>query len=335
MKILIVTDAWHPQVNGVVTTLSNVTKELIKAGHQVDIVEPSLFKSIPLIGYSEIKIAIETNQLKKYILNETYDCIHISTEGPLGLTARILCKKHKKQFTTAIHTKFPEYLKARINFPIEITYSYLKWFHNGATNTLVNTISQKDELIQRGFKNLNTWSRAIDLDIFKPRTSPVDYDYLLYVGRVSIEKSIEDFLKIKSNLRKVVIGKGPQLSALKRKYPDAFFLGYKYKEDLAQWYSGASCFVFPSKTDTYGIVMIESLACGTPVAAYPVTGPIDVIQNNLNGYLSDDLEYAVQKAIKVNSNSCVSFAKKHSWKKVTNQFLEALIPNRNNKDIAA
>ena len=239
MKILIVTDAWHPQVNGVVTTLSNVTKELIKAGHQVDIVEPSLFKSIPLIGYSEIKIAIETNQLKKYILNETYDCIHISTEGPLGLTARILCKKHKKQFTTAIHTKFPEYLKARINFPIEITYSYLKWFHNGAANTLVNTISQKDELIQRGFENLKTWSRAIDLDIFKPRTSPVDYDYLLYVGRVSIEKSIEDFLKIKSNLRKVVIGKGPQLSELKRKYPDALFLGYKYKEDLAQWYSGA------------------------------------------------------------------------------------------------
>ena len=335
MKILIVTDAWHPQVNGVVTTLSNVTKELIKAGHQVDIVEPSLFKSIPLIGYSEIKIAIETNQLKKYILNETYDYIHISTEGPLGLKARILCRKHKKKFTSAIHTKFPEYLKARINFPIEITYSYLKWFHNGAAITLVNTISQKDELIQRGFKNLKTWSRAIDLDIFKPRTSPVDYDYLLYVGRVSIEKSIEDFLKIKSNLRKVVIGKGPQLSELKRKYPDAIFLGYKYKEDLAQWYSGASCFVFPSKTDTYGIVMIESLACGTPVAAYPVTGPIDVIQNNLNGYLSDDLEYAVQKAIKVNSNSCVSFAKKHSWKKVTNQFLEALTPNRNNKDIAA
>ena len=335
MKILIVTDAWHPQVNGVVTTLSNVTKELIKAGHQVDIVEPSLFKSIPLVGYSEIKIAIETNQLKKYILNETYDCIHISTEGPLGLRARILCRKYKKKFTTAIHTKFAEYLKARINFPIEITYSYLKWFHGGAINTLVNTTSQKDELIQRGFKNLKTWGRAIDLDIFKPRTSPVDYDYLLYVGRVSHEKSIQDFLKIKSHLKKVVIGKGPQLSQLKSKYPDALFLGYKYKEDLAQWYSGASCFVFPSKTDTYGIVMIESLASGTPVAAYPVTGPIDIIQNNLNGYLSDDLEYAIQKAIKVSSNSCVSFAKKHSWKKVTNQFLEVLTPQRNKKDIAA
>jgi len=335
MKILIVTDAWHPQVNGVVTTLFNVIKELTKAGHQVDIVEPSLFKSIPLVGYSEIKIAIETNQLKKYILNETYDCIHIATEGPLGLRARMLCRKHKKKFTTAMHTKFAEYLRARINFPIEITYSYLKWFHSGATITLVNTSSQKDELIQRGFKNLKTWSRAIDLDIFKPRTSPVDYDYLLYVGRVSHEKSIEDFLKIKSHLKKVVIGKGPQLSQLKNKYPDAVFLGYKYKEDLAQWYSGASCFVFPSKTDTYGIVMIESLACGTPIAAYPVTGPIDIIQNNLNGYLSDDLEYAIQKAIKVNSNSCVSFAKKHSWKKVTNQFLEALTPQRNKKDIAA
>ena len=335
MKILIVTDAWHPQVNGVVTTLFNVIKELTKAGHQVDIVEPSLFKSIPLVGYSEIKIAIETNQLKKYILNETYDCIHIATEGPLGLRARMLCRKHKKKFTTAMHTKFAEYLRARINFPIEITYSYLKWFHSGATITLVNTSSQKDELIQRGFKNLKTWSRAIDLDIFKPRTSPVDYDYLLYVGRVSHEKSIEDFLKIKSHLKKVVIGKGPQLSQLKNKYPDAVFLGYKYKEDLAQWYSGASCFVFPSKTDTYGIVMIESLACGTPIAAYPVTGPIDIIQNNLNGYLSDDLEYAIQKAIKVNSNSCVSFAKKHSWKKVSNQFLEALTPQRNKKDIAA
>ena len=335
MKILIVTDAWHPQVNGVVTTLSNINKELIKAGHQVDIVEPSLFKSIPLVGYSEIKIAIETNQLKKYILNETYDCIHISTEGPLGFKARILCRKHKKEFTTAIHTKFPEYLKARINFPIEITYSYLKWFHGGAINTLVNTISQKDELVQRGFNNLKTWGRAIDLDIFRPRSSPVDYDYLLYVGRVSHEKSIEDFLEIKSNLKKVVIGKGPQLSQLKKKYPDALFLGYKYKDDLAQWYSGASCFVFPSKSDTYGIVMIESLACGTPVAAYPVTGPVDVIQNNLNGYLSEDLEYAIQKAIKVNSNSCVSFAKKHSWKKVTNQFLETLTPQRNKKDIAA
>ena len=335
MKILIVTDAWHPQVNGVVTTLSNINKELIKAGHQVDIVEPSLFKSIPLIGYSEIKIAIETNQLKKYILNETYDCIHISTEGPLGFKARILCRKHKKEFTTAIHTKFPEYLKARINFPIEITYSYLKWFHGGAINTLVNTISQKDELVQRGFNNLKTWGRAIDLDIFRPRSSPVDYDYLLYVGRVSHEKSIEDFLEIKSNLKKVVIGKGPQLSQLKKKYPDALFLGYKYKDDLAQWYSGASCFVFPSKSDTYGIVMIESLACGTPVAAYPVTGPIDVIQNNLNGYLSEDLEYAIQKAIMVTSNSCVSFAKKHSWKKVTNQFLETLTPQRNKKDIAA
>ena len=335
MKILIVTDAWHPQVNGVVTTLSNVTKELIKAGHQVDIVEPSLFKSIPLVGYSEIKIAIETNQLKKYILNETYDCIHISTEGPLGLRARILCRKHKKQFTTAIHTKFPEYLKARINFPIEITYSYLKWFHGGAIKTLVNTTSQKDELIERGFKNLKTWSRAIDLDIFKPRTSPVDYDYLLYVGRVSHEKSIEDFLKIKSHLKKVVIGKGPQLSELERKYPEVLFLGYKYKDDLAQWYSGASCFVFPSKTDTFGIVMIESLACGTPVAAYPVTGPIDLIQNNLNGYVSNDLEYAIQKAVKVNSNSCISFAKKHSWKKVAIQFMEALSPSRNKKDVAA
>ena len=335
MKILIVTDAWHPQVNGVVTTLSNVTKELIKAGHEVDIVEPSLFKSIPLIGYSEIKIAIETNQLKKYILNETYDFIHISTEGPLGFRARALCRKHKILFTTAIHTKFPEYLKARINLPIEITYSYLKWFHSAATNTLVNTISQKDELIQRGFKNLKTWSRAIDLDIFKPRSSPVDYDYLLYVGRVSYEKSIEDFLKIKSHLKKVVIGKGPQLSELERKYPEVLFLGYKYKDDLAQWYSGASCFVFPSKTDTFGIVMIESLACGTPVAAYPVTGPIDLIQNNLNGYLSDDLEYAIQKAIKVSSKSCVSFAKKHSWKKVTNQFLEVITPQRNKKDIAA
>ena len=335
MKILIITDAWHPQVNGVVTTLSNVTKELAKAGYQADIVEPSLFKSIPLPGYHEINIAIETNQLKNFILDETYDAIHIATEGPLGLRARILCKKHKIKFTTAIHTKFPEYLKARISFPIEITYSYLKWFHSGATITLVNTSSQKDELIQRGFKNLKTWSRAIDLDIFKPRTSPVDYDYLLYVGRVSHEKSIEDFLKIKSHLKKVVIGKGPQLSQLKNKYPDSVFLGYKYKEDLAQWYSGASCFVFPSKTDTYGIVMIESLACGTPIAAYPVTGPIDIIQNNLNGYLSDDLEYAIQKAIKVNSNSCVSFAKKHSWKKVTNQFLEALTPHRNKKDIAA
>lgn len=335
MKILIITDAWHPQVNGVVTTLSNVLNELKALGHQVDIVEPSLFKTMPLIGYSEINIVINAKRLKEYILDNSYDCIHISTEGPLGLQARLLCSKNNINFTTAIHTKFPEYLKTRINLPLEITYSYLKWFHGGATNTLVNTNSHKKELIDRGFKNLKIWSRAIDLNIFSPRPSPVDYKYLLYVGRVSHEKNIKDFLNIKSNLRKVVIGDGPQLSELKSKYTNTLFLGYKYKEDLAEWYSGASCFVFPSKTDTYGIVMIEALACGTPVAAYPVTGPIDIIKNNMNGYLSNDLEYAVQMALKANSYSCITYASKLSWKKVTNEFIEALAQKRNNKNIAA
>ena len=335
MKILIITDAWHPQVNGVVTTLSNVLNELRALGHQVDIVEPSLFKTMPLIGYSEINIVINAKRLKEYILDNSYDCIHISTEGPLGLQARLLCSKNNINFTTAIHTKFPEYLKTRINLPLEITYSYLKWFHGGATNTLVNTNSHKNDLIDRGFKNLKIWSRAIDLNIFSPSPSPVDYKYLLYVGRVSYEKNIKDFLNIKSNLRKVVIGDGPQLSELKSKYTNTLFLGYKYKEDLAEWYSGASCFVFPSKTDTYGIVMIEALACGTPVAAYPVTGPIDIIKNHMNGYLSNDLEYAVQMALKVNSYSCITYASKLSWKKVTNEFIEALAQKRNNKNIAA
>ena len=328
MKILIITDAWFPQVNGVVTTLSNVTYQLRSKGHVVDIIEPSRFKTFPLPGYREIRISLNLGELKKIIKFNRYDAIHIATEGPLGLMGRYLLIKNNLSFTTAVHTKFPEYVKARIGFPLSWGYGLMRWFHGAAFHNLVNTQSHKDELISWGFKNLVMWDRAIDHNIFNADHPKIEFSepYLLYAGRIAVEKNIESFLKLKTSQKKVIVGDGPQRKELERKYPDVKFIGYKKEIELARWYAGADAFVFPSKTDTLGIVLLEALACGTPLAAYPVTGPKDLIVNGVNGFTDDNLLNAIDQAVKVPSSGCIDFASRFTWDKVAEQFKNALVP---------
>ena len=327
MKIVIVTDAWFPQVNGVVTTLNFLKKELEKQNYQVDIIHPGLFRTSSFSIYPEISLAMNPWKVKKYI-NEDIDYLHIATEGPLGLFARNFAIRNNIEFTTAIHTKFPEYLKKILFIPLSLTYGYLKWFHGPTHKTLVNTNSQIEELSSIGFKNLVLWSRAIDRNIFYPRKKLSNKDYLLYVGRISKEKNLEDFLNLDTIKQKIVVGSGPMLNEYKKNYRTVEFVGPKFENELAQYYSDASVFVFPSKTDTYGIVMIEALACGTPVAAYPVTGPKDIVINEINGYLHHDLLTAVSLAENINSKFCEESIESLSWSNVANTFLGTLIPAR-------
>ncbi len=327
MKIVIVTDAWFPQVNGVVTTLNFLKKELEKQNYQVDIIHPGLFRTSSFSIYPEISLAMNPWKVKNYI-NEDMDYLHIATEGPLGLFARNFAIRNNIEFTTAIHTKFPEYLKKILFIPLSLTYGYLKWFHGPTPKTLVNTNSQIEELSSIGFKNLVLWSRAIDRNIFYPRKKLSNKDYLLYVGRISKEKNLEDFLNLDTIKQKIVVGSGPMLNEYKKNYRTVEFVGPKFENELAQYYSDASVFVFPSKTDTYGIVMIEALACGTPVAAYPVTGPKDIIINEINGYLHHDLLTAVSLAENINSKFCEESIESLSWSNVANTFLGTLIPAR-------
>ena len=327
MKIVIVTDAWFPQVNGVVTTLNFLKKELEKQNYQVDIIHPGLFRTSSFSIYPEISLAMNHWKVKNYI-NEDMDYLHIATEGPLGLFARNFAIRNNIEFTTAIHTKFPEYLKKILFIPLSLTYGYLKWFHGPTHKTLVNTNSQIEELSSIGFKNLVLWSRAIDRNIFYPRKKLSNKDYLLYVGRISKEKNLEDFLNLDTIKQKIVVGSGPMLNEYKKNYRTVEFVGPKFENELAQYYSDASVFVFPSKTDTYGIVMIEALACGTPVAAYPVTGPKDIIINEINGYLHHDLLTAVSLAENINSKFCEESIESLSWSNVANTFLGTLIPAR-------
>jgi glycosyltransferase involved in cell wall biosynthesis len=327
MKIVIVTDAWFPQVNGVVTTLNFLKKELEKQNYQVDIIHPGLFRTSSFSIYPEISLAMNPWKVKNYI-NEDMDYLHIATEGPLGLFARNFAIRNNIEFTTAIHTKFPEYLKKILYIPLSLTYGYLKWFHGPTHKTLVNTNSQIEELSSIGFKNLVLWSRAIDRNIFYPRTKSSNKEYLLYVGRISKEKNLEDFFNLDTSKQKIVVGSGPMLNEYKKKYTTVEFVGPKFANELAQYYSDASVFVFPSKTDTYGIVMIEALACGTPVAAFPVTGPKDIVINDINGYLHHDLLTAVSLAENMKSKFCEESIESLSWSNVANTFLGTLIPAR-------
>ena len=332
MKVLIITDAWFPQVNGVVTTYTNVIAELRKLNLDVEVVHPAFFFSIPLPFYPEIKAATNPWKVIKLIKRANADYIHIATEGPLGLLARVYLSHKKIPFTSAIHTKFPEYLKTHIGFPLSFTYALMRWFHSRSINVLVNTESHKSELEKRGFKNLALWSRGIDFNQFSNNSLEVHLkDYLLYVGRVSKEKNIEAFLSLKTNFDKVVVGDGPYKKKLQKKFPLVKFVGCKSGPELSAWYRNAKVFVFPSKTDTFGIVMIESLASGVPVAAYPVTGPLDIIQEGINGSLNDDLGCAISNAMQINREDCINSAQAYKWKNVAEQFLNTLNCTKSHK----
>ena len=328
MRILIVSDAWYPQVNGVVRTLSTVTSNLRTMGNTVELVTPDRYRTVPLPTYKEIRLAVwPWNDMGRRIAAFQPCAIHIATEGPLGIAARKVCLTRGYPFTTSFHTKFPEYLHARTRFPTDWSYAFLRWFHGAAQRTMVATGSLRSELVAKGFKNLEIWSRGVDVELFHPQPkqeTPDPRPHYLYVGRVAVEKNIEAFLGLPLDGTKLVVGDGPQLDQFRRRFPEVRFLGEMHGAELAAAYANADVFVFPSLTDTFGLVLLEALASGVPVAAYPVTGPNDVINGHPVGCLDKDLSRAIRGALDIDPAQCRKFAEARSWQASTEQFLNAL-----------
>lgn len=334
MQIIIATDAWEPQINGVARTLKQTSLCLSQMGHSVHVIHPGLFSSIPCPFSSDVRLAYGIKS--KYLANviQRPCAVHISTEGPIGLATRKYCIDNKISFTTAYHTKFPEYLKKYAYVPLWMTRSYLRWFHGPSETVMATTPSLMDSVKKNKIKSqIKLWTRGVDFDLFHPRSKNLAFDKPvgLYVGRISKEKSIEDFLSLDLDIEKIVVGDGPILNDLKQKFPKAIFTGALRGEALAQMYCNADVFVFPSKTDTFGLVVLESIASGVPVACYPVEGPGEIVGNGQNpciGKTSWDLKEAVECCLKIKSKEeCLTFAKKYSWRACTDQFFNNLIFN--------
>jgi glycosyltransferase involved in cell wall biosynthesis len=332
MRILIATDAWRPQVNGVVRTYENLQRELEAAGHSVTIISPSNFVTLPCPGYREIRLALPRMSLiAKHVLRSGAEHVHIATEGPIGWATRSICLRHRVRFTTSFHTRFPEYLEAYTGLPAWISYAVQQHFHRRAIGTLVATPSLRDDLTRRGFDRLMLWPRGVDTAQFQQRsvkTPRADEPTFLYVGRVSREKNVEAFLDLDLPGRKVIVGDGPLLPALRRRYPTVFFKGAKFGAELAAEYSGADVFVFPSRTDTFGLVLLEAMASGLPIAAYPVTGPIDVVREGITGCLSADLRAAALAALSLDPSVVRAEALRHDWSRVAATFLANIYESR-------
>ncbi len=330
MRILIVSDAWFPQINGVVRTLSTVAGELRAMGHDVCVLGPHRFRTIPCPTYPDIRLAVDApRKLPRLIEAYQPDAIHISTEGPLGFVARRHCRRKGYAFTTAYHTKFPEYIEARTGIPPAWTYRIMRRFHAAAERVMVSTGSIEAELRRNGFADIVRWSRGVDTELFRPREKgflPHSRPIALYVGRVAVEKNIAAFLDLPFAGTKVVVGDGPQLRLLRRRYPDVRFVGMKTGEDLARHYAASDVFVFPSRTDTFGLVLLEALSSGVPVAAYPVAGPLDVIADAPVGSLQEDLAAAVEHALTLSPTACREHALRFSWRSSAEQFLRNLVP---------
>lgn len=325
MQVLVVTDAWFPQVNGVVQTLSTLRSILDRDGHSVTVLAPDRFRSVACPTYPEIRLALTTPAAVAAIVEAARpDAIHVATEGPLGYCARSVCRRRGYPFTTSLHTRFPEYVRARLGAPLSWGYAVLRRFHRPAARVMVSTPTLERELLQRGFANLVRWSRGVDTDLFRPRDKrflDLPRPVSLFVGRVAIEKNIEAFLSLPLPGTKVVIGDGPQLPALRNRHPDTVFLGVKTGEDLARHYAAADVFVFPSRTDTFGLVMLEALASGVPVAAFPVPGPLDVVGDSGAACLDEDLGAAVGTALRIAPERCREHAQRFSWENSARQFL--------------
>lgn len=327
-KIALVTDAWSPQINGVVTTLKTTVATLKELGCDVLVIEPSQFNTFACPTYQEIRLAWFPYAKMNRIINEfAPDAIHIATEGTLGHAARKWCLRNEVPFTTAYHTQFPEYFAARLPIPTSWIYGYLRRFHSAASRTMVATHSMEKVLESNGFKNIVRWSRGVDTNSFRP----IGKEYLaserpiwLYAGRVSVEKNIEKFLCMDLPGSKVVVGDGPARPMLVSKYPDVKFVGYQHGESLVEHMASADVFVFPSRTDTFGLVLLEAMACGVPVAAYPVTGPVDVVEQGVSGVLHEDLEKAAKMAYRLRPEDCRAHAIKFSWSNATAQFIKNL-----------
>jgi glycosyltransferase involved in cell wall biosynthesis len=331
LKILIVSDAWRPQVNGVVRTLEILGRDLEALGHQVRFATPDRHFTLPLPTYPEIRLSVLPRRaLERQIRAWRPDAIHIATEGTLGFSARALCLRHAIPFTTSFHTRFPDYVRARLPFvPEAAIYRVLRRFHGKASVTMAATPSLKAELEQHGFANVRIWSRGVDVEQFHPvpgAALPFPKPVWLSVGRIAVEKNIEAFLRLDLPGTKVVVGDGPARAGLERRYPQARFLGLKTGEELAAAYAGGDVFVFPSRTDTFGLVLLEALACGTPVAAYPVQGPRDVLGEAPVACLDEDLARACKRALEIPRQDCRAYALTRAWRTCTNQFLANLAP---------
>ncbi|HQR10920.1 MAG TPA: glycosyltransferase family 1 protein [Casimicrobiaceae bacterium] len=330
MRILIVSDAWSPQINGVVITLRNTIREIEAQGHKVMTITPDGFKSVPCPTYPEIRLALlPGKRVSRLIEDFVPEAVHIATEGPLGIAARRHCLRTKRPFTTAYHTQFPEYVHARVRLPVGITYRWMRWFHAPASALMVATQDIRRRLESRGFTNLTMWSRGVDTELFHAGEHAELDDprpIFLYTGRVAVEKNIEAFLALDLPGTKWVVGDGPARATLERQFPNARFFGMKTGADLAWYYRQADSFVFPSRTDTFGLVMLEAMASGTPVAAFPVTGPIDVVQQGVTGALDDDLREAALAALRLPRDAVRAHALASSWAGATAQFLHNLRP---------
>lgn len=317
MRILLASDAWFPQINGVVRTLSRVRQELEAEGHVFEVIAPDQFRTIACPSYPEIRLAILPGiGLKERIESFGPDAIHIATEGPIGLAVRNYCVKHKLPFTTSYHTRFPEYLSARIPVSPDLGYRFMRWFHKPSGGIMVATRSMRRELEAKGFTGIVDWTRGVDTTLFRPdapKAIDLPKPVYMYVGRVAVEKNIKAFLDLELEGSKVVVGDGPQRLQLEAEYPGVIFAGAKQGEELAAHYASGDVFVFPSRTDTFGLVMLEALASGMPVAAYPVPGPLDVVDGSGAGVLSEDLAAATRDAIKIPRDHCREHALTFSW----------------------
>lgn len=337
MHILLVSDAWYPQINGVVRTLDTTRKIVEEKGHTFSRITPDMFDvNMPMPMYQEIGLALfwpgEVSRRIKKVIEEkgAIDAIHVATEGPLGMAARAFCQRNKVPFTTSFHTKLAEYINERTGVPAEWLWRWLEWFHRPAQRVLVTNKGMADELAGFGIKHTHLWPRGVDLEQFHPSKKPSSHaadlarPIFVYVGRVAVEKNIESFLNLDLPGTKMVVGSGPSLDSLKTKFTDAVFTGPLHGDELAAAYADADVFVFPSKTDTFGLVLLEACAAGTPVAAYPVTGPKDVITDPKAGTLREDLHEACMTSLDLKSEDARSYAENFSWEAATDTFIEAL-----------
>ncbi|HEU0020052.1 MAG TPA: glycosyltransferase family 1 protein [Dehalococcoidia bacterium] len=332
-KIAIVSDAGYPQVNGVVRTLQMVSGHLTRSGHEVTMITPDQFRTVSCPTYPEIRLALNAwPRVGQLLKDQRPDSIFIATEGPLGLAARQYCRSNGLGFTTSYSTRFPEYLRLRVPIPKEWSYKFFRWFHTAADAVMVPTDSLRRDLANKGIRNTALWSLGVDTELFKPSATDcfrgLPRPVLVYVGRVAIEKNLEAFLSLQIEGAKVVVGEGPARAQLEKMFPAAVFVGEKHGQELADHYAAGDVFVFPSKTDTFGLVLLESLACGTPVAAFPVTGPLDVVTSSRVGALDQDLERAVTRALTLDRRDCREFARQYSWESCAGVLSQHLGNNR-------
>jgi glycosyltransferase involved in cell wall biosynthesis len=333
MRIALITDVWTPLINGVVTTLENTVRIARARGHEVLVLHPRMFSSISCPTYPEIRLALFPWRKAGRLLDDFRpEAIHIANEGPMGWTCRAYCRSRRKGFTTAYHTRLPEYIRMRFPVPLRCSYGFFKWFHKPSKGVMVASPQLMEELGRRGFVNLKIWSRGVDTRLFRPRSKTFLDDpqpISMFVGRVAVEKNIEDFLRLSIPGTKYVVGDGPALRRLRAAYPDVRFVGAKRGEELAAYMAAADVFVFPSITDTFGLVLLEAMSCGVPVAAYPVTGPLSVVLHGRTGWLDNDLKQAVCKALTMSPENCRAHAQTFSWERSAEQFLSNLYPLNN------